>query len=307
MIDDGAWRVEGSGRHGRREALGVNGTVASTHPVAAAIGTQRAPERRQRHRRGHRRRGGRGRPASDGVWSWRRRLRHRLGPEDARGCRASTAAASPATSATREQYASQGLNEDAAGWRPLGERAGRRRRLRGLWKRFGTRRLGRAVGARRSASRRTASRITEQIAQGIAGRASVLGKLPLVRRASSCQTAARPGRRALGRAEPGEQPPSCGRGRRRDLYRGELAERIVDFLTESGPFEPDDFARQQAEVYEPMRTDYRGVTVLQTAPPSQGFLMLEQFNILEGFDLAATRPGVRRPSAPADRGEEAGL
>src|SRR5581483_178660 len=72
------------------------------------------------------------------------------------------------------------------------------------------------------------------------------------------------------------------------FYRGALAERIVSFLkAEGGPFEPEDFARQQAEVYTPLRTEYRGVTVLQTAPVSQGFMMLEQLNILEGFDLAS--------------------
>ena len=66
-----------------------------------------------------------------------------------------------------------------------------------------------------------------------------------------------------------------------------LAERILDFLIrEGGPFVADDFARQQCEVYDPIRTTYRDVTVLQTAPVSQGFLMLEQLNILEGFDLA---------------------
>jgi gamma-glutamyltranspeptidase/glutathione hydrolase len=43
-------------------------------------------------------------------------------------------------------------------------------------------------------------------------------------------------------------------------------------------------------VYEPIATDYRGLTVYQTAPPSQGFLLLEQLNILEGFDLSSLDP-----------------
>src|SRR5262249_61407923 len=37
-------------------------------------------------------------------------------------------------------------------------------------------------------------------------------------------------------------------------------------------------------------TDYRGLTVCETAPPSQGFLLLEQLNILEGYDLGALKP-----------------
>ena len=38
------------------------------------------------------------------------------------------------------------------------------------------------------------------------------------------------------------------------------------------PFEADDFARQQAVDETPIATDYRGVTVYETTPPSQGFL-----------------------------------
>jgi gamma-glutamyltranspeptidase/glutathione hydrolase len=70
------------------------------------------------------------------------------------------------------------------------------------------------------------------------------------------------------------------------FYRGALAERMVAFLEkEGGPFVADDFARQQTETYEPIRTTYKDVTVLQTNPVSQGFLMLEQLNILEGLNL----------------------
>jgi gamma-glutamyltranspeptidase/glutathione hydrolase len=43
-------------------------------------------------------------------------------------------------------------------------------------------------------------------------------------------------------------------------------------------------------VYAPISTEYRGATVYQTAPPSQGFLVLEQLNILEGYDLAKLAP-----------------
>src|SRR5262245_29663281 len=75
------------------------------------------------------------------------------------------------------------------------------------------------------------------------------------------------------------------------FYRGEIAEKLIAFLKqEGGPFEADDFARQQAVVYSPIATDYRGLTVHETAPPSQGFLLLEQLNILEGYDLARLAP-----------------
>jgi len=71
------------------------------------------------------------------------------------------------------------------------------------------------------------------------------------------------------------------------FYRGELAERMVKALrSEGGLFTLDDFAQQKTVVYAPLASDYRGYTVLETAPPSQGFMVLEQLNILEGYDLA---------------------
>ena len=75
------------------------------------------------------------------------------------------------------------------------------------------------------------------------------------------------------------------------FYRGEIAEKMLAFLKQEGaPFEADDFAQQQAVIYTPISSDYRGLTVYETAPPSQGFLVLEQLNILEGYDLGALAP-----------------
>jgi gamma-glutamyltranspeptidase / glutathione hydrolase len=75
------------------------------------------------------------------------------------------------------------------------------------------------------------------------------------------------------------------------FYRGEIAEKIVTYCkTQGGLFELDDFARQQPVTYTPLASDYRGLTVYETAPPSQGFLLLEQLNIIEGFDLKSLNP-----------------
>ena len=75
------------------------------------------------------------------------------------------------------------------------------------------------------------------------------------------------------------------------LYRGDLAARLLAFLTREGAlFAPGDFAQQEAIVGAPIATDYRGLTVYETPPVSQGFLLLEQLNILEGFDLHALAP-----------------
>jgi gamma-glutamyltranspeptidase/glutathione hydrolase len=72
------------------------------------------------------------------------------------------------------------------------------------------------------------------------------------------------------------------------FYRGELAERVLAFLRREGAlFDPADFARQLGETFvlPAIATDYRGFQVYATAPVSQGFLILSQLNVLEGFDL----------------------
>jgi gamma-glutamyltranspeptidase / glutathione hydrolase len=73
-----------------------------------------------------------------------------------------------------------------------------------------------------------------------------------------------------------------------EFYRGTLARQLLQGLQAGGgQFTAADFAGHQAEVYEPISTTYRGHSVYQTRPPSQGFLLLEMLNLMEGFDLAA--------------------
>jgi gamma-glutamyltranspeptidase/glutathione hydrolase len=84
---------------------------------------------------------------------------------------------------------------------------------------------------------------------------------------------------------------AIAKGGAETFYRGELAEKLLSFLSREGAlFAADDFARHETVVYKPIATDYRGVTVYETAPPSQGFLVLQQLNVLEGFDLAQFDP-----------------
>ena len=52
-----------------------------------------------------------------------------------------------------------------------------------------------------------------------------------------------------------------------------------------------DFENHTSDVYEPIQTDYRGFTVYQTTLPSQGHIVLEELNILEGYDVAAMEFG----------------
>lgn len=80
-------------------------------------------------------------------------------------------------------------------------------------------------------------------------------------------------------------------GGAQEFYRGGLAKVMVQALrTAGGTFTEEDFAGHQAEVYDPITTTYRGHTVYQTKPPSQGFLLLEMLNLVEGFDLARLGP-----------------
>jgi gamma-glutamyltranspeptidase/glutathione hydrolase len=72
------------------------------------------------------------------------------------------------------------------------------------------------------------------------------------------------------------------------FYRGELAERMAAYIQKiGGLLTKEDFADHASEVYEPIRTDYRGYTVYQTTLPSQGHIVLEELNIIGNADVAA--------------------
>lgn len=71
-----------------------------------------------------------------------------------------------------------------------------------------------------------------------------------------------------------------------EFYRGDLARRMVKELGEAGGlFTESDFADHILDVYDPIATNYRDHVVYQTRPPTQGFLLLEMLNLVEGFDL----------------------
>ena len=75
------------------------------------------------------------------------------------------------------------------------------------------------------------------------------------------------------------------------FYRGQLTKQLVDGLNNAGGlFTESDFAGHQADVCEPISASYRGHTVYQTRPPSQGFILLEMLNIVSGHDLSSMTP-----------------
>jgi len=71
------------------------------------------------------------------------------------------------------------------------------------------------------------------------------------------------------------------------FYKGELAERMVQFLrAQGGAHAPEDFAEFQPEWVEPISTTYRGWTVYELPPNGQGIAALSMLNIMERFPLA---------------------
>lgn len=72
------------------------------------------------------------------------------------------------------------------------------------------------------------------------------------------------------------------------FYKGEIARRIVKFSQDHGGFfSLEDFAAHTTDWVEPIRTDYRGYTVLELPPNGQGITALLALNVLEGYDLSA--------------------
>jgi gamma-glutamyltranspeptidase len=80
-------------------------------------------------------------------------------------------------------------------------------------------------------------------------------------------------------------------GRDGDLfYRGRVSGAIALRLADEGFVTAADLAGHEGEWGEPISTTYRGYTVYETPPPTQGIAALLTLNLLEGFDLAALAP-----------------
>ncbi len=72
------------------------------------------------------------------------------------------------------------------------------------------------------------------------------------------------------------------------FYRGRLARLSADFYEKQGGLlRYDDLASYRAEQSEPIKTRFQELEVYQSAPNSQGIVMLMALNILEGYDLKA--------------------
>lgn len=76
-------------------------------------------------------------------------------------------------------------------------------------------------------------------------------------------------------------------GGRDAFYEGDIASAMAAFAKDSGGFFTEEDFRGQRSVWgEPLIGDYRGVTIYETPPPTQGFTVLEMLNLLEPWDVA---------------------
>jgi len=76
-------------------------------------------------------------------------------------------------------------------------------------------------------------------------------------------------------------------GGRAAFYEGPVAGAIAAAVQAAGGFiTTEDLRAHSAEVPEPLAIDYRGFTVHETPPNSQGLILLEELRLLEGYDVA---------------------
>ena len=75
------------------------------------------------------------------------------------------------------------------------------------------------------------------------------------------------------------------------FYEGPVADEMARFAEQTGGFfGREDFGRQKAEWGAPLTGDYRGVTIFNTPPPTQGFTLLEMLNLIEPYELQRMDP-----------------
>lgn len=127
--------------------------------------------------------------------------------------------------------------------------------------------------------------VHERVAAGIAGAMEELSvETPWAQIYTPNGRAPRPGE-ILRQPDYARSLRQVAEGGRDAYYRGEIGRRIVAYVRERGGFLTEaDLAAHTTEVYEPISTTYRGLTIHETRPPSQGVILLEMLNLLEQED-----------------------
>ncbi|MFN0072007.1 MAG: gamma-glutamyltransferase [Chloroflexota bacterium] len=70
------------------------------------------------------------------------------------------------------------------------------------------------------------------------------------------------------------------------MYDGLLGERIVSGLQTLGsPMQVEDFSRHHSQTMSPISRDYRGTTIHELPPPTQGLTVLQELGLVEMADL----------------------
>ena len=76
------------------------------------------------------------------------------------------------------------------------------------------------------------------------------------------------------------------------FYSGEIANKIIDYSNKNGGYislkDLEDF---EAEIVNPISTNYKGYEVYESPPNSSGITLLQQLNIIENFDVSILEPG----------------
>jgi len=81
---------------------------------------------------------------------------------------------------------------------------------------------------------------------------------------------------------------SIAAGGREAYYEGETAIELASYARANGGFfAAADFRAQRAQWREPIATDYRGIRLYQTPPPTQGLTLLQMLNLIEPYDIGA--------------------
>lgn len=77
-------------------------------------------------------------------------------------------------------------------------------------------------------------------------------------------------------------------GGRDAFYKGEIAQKIVDYVRAEGGFlSMRDFQDHHSDWIEPVSTNYRGYDVWELPPNGQGIAVLQILNVLENYDIKA--------------------
>ncbi len=76
------------------------------------------------------------------------------------------------------------------------------------------------------------------------------------------------------------------KGGRDAFYKGEIAQKIVDYVRAEGGFlSMRDFQDHHSDWIEPVSTNYRGYDIWELPPNGQGIAVLQILNILENYDI----------------------